>query len=195
MSRAGLEQALWALGRGAGVTALVLITISVLTGIVTRSGRPLIALPRFGVTELHRTTALLGTGLVGLHMVTLLADPYAQLRWVDFVMPFLGAYRPIWLGMGTLAVDLLLMILATSLLRHRLGLRAFRAVHWLTYGLWPIALAHGLGNGTDAGHLWFLVVAATCTLAVLTAITWRLSRNFVEYDDVRTRGQLTGRWG
>lgn len=194
MTRAGLEQALWALGRGAGVTALVLVTISVLLGIATRSGRPLIALPRFGVTELHRTTALLGTGLVGLHVVTLLADPYAQLRVVDFVVPFLGVYRPVWLGLGTLAVDLLLVILATSLLRHRLGLRAFRAVHWITYGLWPIALAHGLGNGTDAGHPWFLILAATCTLAVLTSIVWRLSRNFVEYDDVRTRGQLTGRW-
>ncbi len=193
MTRAGLEQALWALGRGAGVTALVLITISVLLGIVTRSGRPLIALPRFGVTELHRTTALLGTGLVGLHMVTLLADPYAQLRLVDFVVPFVGAYRPIWLGLGTLAVDLLLVILVSSLLRHRLGLRAFRAVHWITYALWPIALAHGLGNGTDAGHPWFLILAATCTLAVLIAAGWRLSRNFVEYDDVRTRGQLTGR--
>ncbi len=80
MNQAGLEQALWALGRGAGVTALVLMTISVITGILTRSGRPLIALPRFGVTELHRTTALLGTGLIGLHILTLLADPYAQLR-------------------------------------------------------------------------------------------------------------------
>ncbi|MEO6879812.1 MAG: ferric reductase-like transmembrane domain-containing protein [Mycobacteriaceae bacterium] len=194
MTRAGLEQALWALGRGAGVTSLVLITVSVVLGIVTRSGRPLPGLPRFGVTELHRITALLGTGLVVLHMVTLLADPYAQLRVVDFVVPFLGAYRPVWLGLGTLAVDLLLVILVTSLLRHRLGLRAFRAVHWTTYGLWPIALAHGLGNGTDAGHAWFLILAATCTLAVLTVIAWRLSRNFVEYDEARTRGQLTGRW-
>ncbi len=141
MSQAGVEQALWALGRGAGVTALVLMTISVITGILTRSGRPLVALPRFGVTELHRTTALLGTGLVVLHIITLLADPYAQLRLVDFVVPFLGSYRPVWLGLGTLAVDLLLVILATSLLRHRLGLRAFRVVHWITYGLWPIALA------------------------------------------------------
>ncbi len=193
MSQASLEQALWALGRGAGVTALVLITISVITGILTRSGRPLIALPRFGVTELHRTTALLGTGLVGLHILTLLADPYAQLRLVDFVVPFLGSYRPVWLGLGTLAVDLLLVILATSLLRHRVGLRAFRVVHWITYGLWPIALAHGLGNGTDAGHPWFLILAATCTVTVLTALAWRLSHNFVEYDAVRTRGPLTGR--
>jgi len=100
----------------------------------------------------------------------------------------------VWLGLGTLAVDLLLVILATSLLRHRLGLRTFRVVHWITYGLWPITLAHGLGNGTDAGHPWFLILAATCTVTVLTALAWRLSHNFVEYDAVRARGQLTGRW-
>lgn len=193
MTQANLEQALWALGRGAGVTALVLMTISVAAGILTRSGRPLVALPRFGVTELHRNTALLGTGLIGVHLITLLADPYAQLRLIDFVVPFLGSYRPVWLGLGTLAVDLLLVVLLTSLLRHRLGLRAFRVVHWTTYALWPIALAHGLGNGTDVGHPWFLILAATCTVTVLSALAWRLSHNFGEYDAVRSRGQLTGR--
>lgn len=193
MDQAGWDQALWALGRGAGITALAIMTVAVVTGILTRSGRPLGGLPRFGITELHRSTALLGTVLVAVHLIALLADPYAQLRLVDYVVPFLGAYRTFWLGLGTLAVDLLVAVVVTSLLRHRVGLRTFRLVHWAGYGLWPIALAHSLGNGTDSGAPWFLAVAATCTIVVLAALAWRLSSNFVEYDRVRVRDDLTGR--
>ena len=111
----------------------------------------------------------------------LFADPYAQLRLIDFVVPFLGAYRPLWLGLGTLAFDLLAVVIITSVLRHRLGVRVFRGVHWATYALWPIALAHGLGNGTDAGRAWFLAFAGCCVLIVAGALTWRLRANYTEY--------------
>ena len=122
-----IDQALWALGRGTGITALAFLTISLVLGIATRSGRPLLALPRFAVADVHRFAALAGTLLVALHMALLFFDPYAQLRLVDFVVPFLGAYRPLWLGLGTLAFDVLAVVIVTSLLRHRLGVRTFRA--------------------------------------------------------------------
>ncbi len=112
--------------------------------------------------------------LVALHMALLFFDPYAQLRLVDFVVPFLGAYRPLWLGLGTLAFDVLVVLIASSLLRHRLGVRTFRAVHWAAYGLWPLALAHALGNGTDSARGWFLLVAGGCVVTVAAALAWRL---------------------
>ncbi len=146
-----LDSALWALGRGTGVVALLMFTVSLVLGIVTRSGREVPGVGRFGVAELHRTAALTGTALIALHIGTLLLDPLSQLRLVDFVVPFLGSYRPIWLGLGTLAVDLLLVVTVVSLLRDRVGPRVFRAVHWGTYALWPMALAHALGNGSDNG--------------------------------------------
>jgi len=180
------DQALWALGRGTGITALAFLTISLGLGIATRSGRPLAALPRFAVADVHRFAALAGTLLVAMHLALLFFDPYAQLRLVDLLVPFLGAYRPQWLGLGTLAVDLLVVVIISSLLRHRLGVRTFRMVHWLTYALWPIALAHALGNGTDAGHPWFLFFAGCCAIIVAAAVTWRLRANFAEYDEART---------
>ena len=183
------NEALWALGRGTGITALAFLTLSVALGIATRSGRPLQALPRFAVADVHRFAALAGTLLVALHMTLLFLDPYAQLRFVDFVVPFLGAYRPLWQGLGTLAVDLLAVVVLTSLLRHRVGLRAFRAVHWMTYALWPIALAHALGNGTDAYRMWFLAFAGCCALVVAAALVWRLRSNFAEFADARTAGR------
>jgi predicted ferric reductase len=175
---AALTTALWDLGRGSGVAALVAFTISIVLGIVTRSGREALGLGRFGLNEVHRTAALTGVGLVAVHLGTLLFDPYAQLRVVDLVFPFLGSYRPLWLGLGTLAVDLLGVVTVVSLLRDKVGPRVFKAVHWATYALWPVALVHALGTGTDAATLWLDSVALACVAAVAGALTWRLSPSF-----------------
>lgn len=172
---AALTAALWALGRGTGVAALVIFTVSLVLGIVGRSGRDVLGLGRFGLNELHRTAALTGVGLIVVHVVSLLFDPYAQLRLVDLVLPFLGSYRPVWLGLGTLAVDLLAVVTVTSLLRQRLGPRIFRAVHWATYALWPVALAHAFGTGTDAAALWLDAIGVGCVLGVVAAVGWRTS--------------------
>lgn len=180
-----LNSALWALGRGVGVAALVMFTLSIVLGILTRSGRPALGIGRVGVAGLHGTAALTGTALVGLHIVSLLFDPYAQLRLIDVVVPFLGAYRPFWLGLGTLGVDLLLVLIAVSLLRQRIGPRIFRAVHWATYVLWPVALVHAVGNGTDNGALWLQALAVGCTVAVAVGVVWRLSRGYGERGRVR----------
>lgn len=174
-----LTAALWYLGRATGLMALVLFTVSVVLGILTRSGRSVPGLPRFASTDLHRAAALVGTSLVAVHVGTLFLDPYAQLRLADLVVPFQGAYRPLWLGLGTAAVDLLLAVVATSLLRHRIGPRAFRVVHWATYALWTVALVHGLGTGTDAGTGWFRAVAFGCVGVVAAALAWRVSPSFV----------------
>lgn len=175
------NEALWALGRGNGIVALAFLTLSVTLGIATRSARPLLTLPRFGIADVHRFVALAATLLVALHVGLLYLDPHAKLRLIDMVVPFLGAYRPVWQGLGTVAVDLLVVIVITSLLRHRLGLRFFRAVHWTAYLLWPIAMAHSLGNGTDIGRVWFLAFAAVCAAVVLGSLVWRLRADFTEY--------------
>lgn len=180
-----MEQAYWVVGRGSGITALALFTLSVALGIVTRSGRPLLTLPRFAVIDVHRNAALLATAFLLVHIGTLLMDPYAQLRLIDTVVPFLGAYRPLWLGLGTLAFDLVLAITVTSMLRHRLGLPAFRVIHWVSYLIWPLAFTHALGNGTDSMHRWFVLFASVCALTLAVALAVRVRADFVEYSDRR----------
>lgn len=175
------SETLWALGRGNGIVALAFLTLSMALGVATRSARPLFALPRFGVADVHRFVALAGTLLVALHLGLLFMDPYAKLKVVDFVVPFLGAYRPVWQGLGTVAVDLLLIIVITSLLRQRLGVRTFRVIHWTTYLLWPIAMAHSLGNGTDTGRVWFMAFAGVCAAIVAVAVVFRLRSDLTEY--------------
>ena len=186
-----MTEALWALGRGTGVVALVLFTITVVLGIVSRSGRSIGGLGRFGVAEVHRTAALTAVGLVAVHLTSLFFDPYAQLRLMDMVLPFVGSYRPLWLGLGTVAVDLLLVITGVSLLRNRVGPRVFKTVHWLTYLLWPVALLHGLGTGTDAGSLWMDAVAVVCSAAVAGAAAWRLAPSYAERGRARISRVVT----
>jgi sulfoxide reductase heme-binding subunit YedZ len=130
---------------------------------------------------LHRNAALLAVVMVLGHVVSLLFDPYAQLRVVDLVLPFVGNYLPLWQGLGTLGFDLLIAIVVTSLLRRRIGVRAWRVVHWLAYLCWPVALMHGLGNGTDNGTWWLWTVAATCVATVVAAVGWRLSPSFARF--------------
>lgn len=188
-----LTDALWYLGRGTGVVALLMFTLTMVLGITTRSGRPGLGLDRFGVADLHKTASLAGTGLVAVHVGTLLFDPYAQLRLVDLVLPFAGSYRPMWLGLGTLAVDVLLVLVGTSLLRHRIGPRTFRAVHWSAYAMWPFAFLHALGTGTDAGSLWLRSVAAGCALVVAVALGWRTSASFGERGRTRVPRKVVTR--
>jgi sulfoxide reductase heme-binding subunit YedZ len=180
-----MSSALWYVGRGTGVASLLLLTVVVALGIATRSGRAVLGLPRFAVAAVHRTASLTAVVFLLIHVGSLYFDPYAQLRLVDFVLPFTGAYRPFWLGLGTVGLDLIAALVVTSLLRHRIGLRTWRAVHWLAYLSWPVALSHALGNGTDNGTWWLRGLAATCTLAVLGAVGWRVSERFQEYGDTR----------
>jgi len=176
-----MTDALWYFARGAGVVTLVLLTIVVALGIGARSGRPAFGLPRFGVNMVHRNAALLAVVMVVGHVVSLLFDPYAQLRVFDLVLPFVGNYRPFWQGLGTLGFDLLVAIVVTSLLRQRIGVRGWRLVHWLAYLCWPIALLHGLGNGTDNGTWWLWTVSGICLATVLAAVGWRVSPSFARF--------------
>lgn len=170
-----MSNALWYFGRGLGVSALVLFTLTVLLGIITRAGSPLPGLPRFAVTTLHRTTSLSAVLFLVLHVATLFFDPYAQLRLIDFVVPFVGSYRPLWQGLGTVAADLVVVLVVSSLLRQRLGLRIWRALHWTAYLCWPVAIAHVLGNGTDRATGWLLSVVAGCVVLVVAAVGWRVT--------------------
>ncbi|WP_067507374.1 ferric reductase-like transmembrane domain-containing protein [Actinoplanes sp. TFC3] len=178
-----MTDALWYFGRGTGLVSLVLLSIVVALGIGARSGRTAFGLPRFAVSLLHRNAGLLAVVFLLGHVVALYFDPYAQLRAFDLVLPFFAEYRPFWIGLGTVGFDLVLALILTSLLRHRLGARAWRAVHWLAYLCWPVAVLHGLQTGTDGGSWWLRTVTALCAALVLAAVVWRFTPSFPRHPD------------
>lgn len=173
---AGNGTALWYLTRASGVVALVLLTAGLVLGILGsvrwRSER----WPRFAVVSIHRNLTLFVVAFVALHVLTTIVDGYAPVGLKDAIIPFFSRYRPLWLGFGALAFDVLLALIVTSLLRVRIGFGAWRAVHWLSYAAWPFALVHGLAAGSDARFTWLRIVTITCILAVGAAGAVRLQR-------------------
>src|SRR4030081_1916682 len=165
---------LWYTARGAGVVSLLLLTGSVGLGVASTWRTSPGSCPRFLVGALHRNVALLTLVFLGIHIVTAVVDPFTHRGWTAAVIPFASWYRPFWLGLGTIAAELLVAIVATSLLRRFLGYGAWRAIHWLTYASWPVALIHGLGTGTDSGSAWLRALDVACLVAVLVAVGARL---------------------
>jgi methionine sulfoxide reductase heme-binding subunit len=141
--------ALWYASRATGVVALILLTAVVVLGItVNRRGR-LPGLPRFATTSLHRSLSLLAVAFIAVHVATAIADPYVTIGIASAIIPFTSPYKPLWLGLGALSLDIMIALIVTSLARARIGRRTWRAVHWLGYASWPVALAHGIGSSTD----------------------------------------------
>jgi methionine sulfoxide reductase heme-binding subunit len=181
-----MTSAAWYAARGTGVVSLLMLTIVMVLGVGSRSSRPVFGLPRFAVNMVHRNASLIASVLIAVHVVTLLIDPFAQLRLLDVVVPFAAPYRTAWVGFGTTAFDLIVALVVTSLVRQRIGQRVWRAIHWFAYAAWPIAWIHGIGSGTDRGSGWYLAIAIACALAVLAAIGWRLSNSFATLSGRRT---------
>jgi len=165
--------ALWYASRATGVVALVLLTVVVLLGIGVNRQRRLPGLPRFATTSLHRSMSLLAVAFVAIHVITAIADPYVTIGIAASVIPFTSPYRPLWLGLGAISLDIMIALILTSLVRARLGRRTWRAVHWLAYACWPAALAHGIGSSDDLRSGWLLGLTLACTAAVAAAVSWR----------------------
>lgn len=166
--------ALWYATRGTGAIALVLLTLSIVLGIgEVRAWRPAGA-PRFAIAAMHRTVSLLAVVLLAAHVGTTLLDPFPRIGVLNAVIPFDTSYRPLWLGLGTIASDLLVALVLTSLVRRRLGYRVWRGVHWFAYACWPVALMHGIGAGSDTASTWMLVLTVACVVVVLIALAGRL---------------------
>lgn len=166
---------LWYTTRGAGAVTLILLSTVVVLGILSNLRVESRRWPRFLTTGLHRNLALMALVFLALHIVTAVVDPYTNLGWAAALVPFSSYYRTLWLGLGVIAMELLVAVTITSLVRGVLGHGAWKAIHWLTYAAWPIAVAHGLGTGTDTWSVWMLSITAACVAGVGMAIFIRLT--------------------
>jgi methionine sulfoxide reductase heme-binding subunit len=165
---------LWYATRATGLVTLLLLTVSALLGILTAGRFSSQRWPRFLSQGLHRNVSLLVLVFLALHVGTTVVDTYTSIPLTAAFIPFASSYKTAWLSLGAVALDMLLALVATSLLRTRIGHRAWRRVHWLAYACWPVAVAHGLGIGTDRSATWVFVLTMGCAVAVLTVAAWRL---------------------
>lgn len=128
------------------------------------------------MTGLHRNLSLLSVVFLAIHVLTAIADPYVTIGVAATVIPFASPYKPLWLGLGALSLDLIAALILTSLARGRMSPRAWRAIHWLAYAAWPLAVLHSVGSSTDMHSGVLLGVLIGCVLAFAAALAWRLAR-------------------
>jgi methionine sulfoxide reductase heme-binding subunit len=174
--------------RGSGLVALLLLSGTVALGVVEAKRWHSRRWSRLLSAALHRNLPLLAVVFLAVHISTAVIDSFVGLGWVGVVVPFLSGYRPLWVGLGAIGFDLLLAVMLTSLLRARIGFRAWRAVHWTSWILWPVALSHALGAGTDAFAPLGLSVCCVSTAMVGAAALWRLRSTRADHAISRSFG-------
>ena len=166
--------ALWYATRSSGLMALVLLTITMVLGLTTTTRTRARNWPGFAQQEMHRRISILAVVFLGIHVLTSVLDTYVNIGWVSVVVPFTSHYSSFWVGIGAVSLDLMLAVFVTSLLRSRMRPGTWRALHWLAYLSWPIALAHTYGMGTDSREGWVIALGVACTIAVAAALAWRV---------------------
>jgi predicted ferric reductase len=165
---------LWYVTRATGLVTVLLLTASVLLGLLTAGRFASERWPRFLTQGLHRNVSLLVLVFLALHVGSTVIDTYTSISLTAAFVPFASSYKAGWLSLGAVALDLLLALVVTSLVRDRLGYRAWRRLHWLAYACWPVAVAHGLGIGTDRSVTWVIVMTLGCVICVCAALAWRV---------------------
>jgi len=166
---------LWYATRATGLVSLVLLTATTVLGILTANRASSSRWPGFALQDLHRRVSVITMGFLACHILTSVVDTYVHIGWTSIVVPFASSYKRLWVALGSVGVDLLLAVAVTSFLRNRIRARTWRAVHWLAYLSWPVALSHSFGMGTDMRERWVIGLVVACIAAVLGAGLWRIT--------------------
>jgi methionine sulfoxide reductase heme-binding subunit len=166
--------ALWYASRATGIVALVLLTATFALGIlVNRQGR-LPGLPRFAVTDLHRNLSLFAVVFTAVHVLTAVLDTYVSIPLTAMFVPFTSGYERLWLGLGAIALDLMLAMIVTSLVRGRLSPVLWRVIHFAAYLCWPVAWVHSVWASKDLQHGPLLFLGIACAAMLIIAVAWRV---------------------
>ena len=156
----------WALARGSGMAALVLLTVVVGLGLALSLRMSSDAWPRVLTTAGHRQLTNLALLMTGLHLAMLLVNADAAMSVADLAIPFASGYRPVATALGVLGLYVLLVIWVSTLMRARLGQRRWRALHRVAIVAWALAMLHGVFAGSDTGTPWAVFTYALAGLVV-----------------------------
>jgi predicted ferric reductase len=142
-------QALWYVTRAAGIVAYLLLWLSTAWGLAVSNKIFDPILQRAFTYDAHEFLSLLAIGFTALHIVVLLADRYLPFSVAQVLVPFAAPYRPVWVGVGVIGLYLTLLVTITFYLRRWIGIKTFRAIHYLSFMAYAAVTLHGWFAGTD----------------------------------------------
>ena len=166
----------WYLSRASAFTAFVLIWVSMASGLFISNKLARIWPGAFTAFDLHQFTSLLGLGFAVSHALILLGDSFITYNLVQVLVPFGGtSYRPLWTGLGQIALYLSVLVTFTFYIRKQIGTRLWRVIHFLSYAMFAIALLHGIGSGTDSGNVWISWIYWYAGLSLVALTIYRVA--------------------
>jgi methionine sulfoxide reductase heme-binding subunit len=164
---------IWYAARAGGIVAYVLVSASVLAGILLAGKTKVPGFPRFAVEDVHRFLGTLAALFIGIHIAGVALDTVVPFPLRQLVVPFSASYRPLATGLGIVAVELLLAIGLTNRLRGRLPYRLWRRAHYLTLAVWLLATGHGVLAGTDRHAIWAIALYGVSVALIVGAAALR----------------------
>ena len=163
----------WVLARATGVSAIVLLGAAMIAGLLVRTRTAVGPVKGSGMVDVHRHLSLLALLAIAAHGVLLVQDTTVEISPLALVVPGLVPYRPAWTGVGVVAAELALLVHLSFRFRKRIGVPAWRRIHWLTYAVFAGGVVHGIGSGTDASTPWALGLYGGLVGAVAGLTGWR----------------------
>lgn len=162
----------WITSRAAGGAALLLASASVGLGLMMGSKRKTANKRDF--RAVHEALSLTALAMVALHGLSLLGDAWLNPGLGGIAIPFVGAYRPLWTGLGIIAGYGLAALGVSYYFRDRIGAARWRRAHRLTAIFWLLAIVHTIGAGSDAAQVWFLLISGALVVpaALLLSLRW-----------------------
>jgi sulfoxide reductase heme-binding subunit YedZ len=158
----------WITSRAAGIAALLLASATVGVGLAL--GGRLAKGRAQDLRPLHEALSLAALGALAVHVVSLLGDGFMHPSLVDVTIPFASGYQRLWTTTGIVAGWLLVLLGLSFYARTRIGVQRWRALHRYTALAWVLSVAHALGEGTDAGRVWFLASVGLVVLPTLALL-------------------------
>ncbi|HEX8745385.1 MAG TPA: hypothetical protein VF712_19830 [Thermoleophilaceae bacterium] len=164
----------WFTSRAAGITALLLCSLSVALGLARATGSMPARVRGVTFRSLHEALGLAALATIAVHGLALLADPFLKPGLAGVLVPFASPYRPLAVAAGQIAGYGLAALALAFYARRTVGVRRWRAAHTAIPAFWMLAVVHGLAAGTDRGAWWFLASLALPAFAAIVLLAIRL---------------------
>ncbi len=167
-------KAYWYVARAGGILAYMLLWLGTLWGVFISSKMVKGWIDGTMLYNMHEFLPILAVVFAALHAAVLLGDAYIGFSVADLLVPFRAPYRPLWTGLGSLALYLSIALIASFYVRSIIGRRVWRLFHYVTYLAFVLALLHGLQAGTDSSQPAVLGMYIATGATLLFATLYRI---------------------
>ena len=148
-------KAYWYLSRATAFGSLSLLWLSMALGMGITNKMARTWPGAAAAFAIHEYVSLVGLAFAAFHAVVILGDHYINFTFLQLLIPFSTvAYRPLWVGIGQVGFYVWLIVAVTFYIRSLIGQKSWRVLHYASFAMYLMGLAHGIFSGTDTSAPW-----------------------------------------